>query len=256
MKNPSNGTAIMKNTTTPKLAETKQQTATHKNNPHSPLDTIILGAPGSGKGTQADRICAAYDIVHIATGDIFRENLKNETELGLLAKQYMNRGDLVPDEVTINMVRDRLARPDVKHGFILDGFPRTIPQVEALNAIMHEMRRQLSGVLYIKVADEEIVKRLSGRLVCRECGLTFHKEFNPFKSCPYHKCNGEHLYQRDDDKPEVVRARLQTYHKQTAPLVQYYNDAGLLVEIDGQGALDEVTERVMAVLDGWRQKRS
>ncbi len=209
---------------------------------------MLLGPPGSGKGTQADRLSEQFHLPHIATGDLFRENLKNETELGKLAKSYMERGDLVPDDVTVGMVRERLSRPDTANGFIFDGFPRTVAQAEALQAMLAEMGRQLAGVIHVKVSDEEIVRRLSGRLICRECQTPFHKTFNPFQTCPYNKCNGEYLYQRDDDKPETVRARLEVFRRQTAPLVDYYRQAGLLVEVDGEGDVATVAERMLAAV--------
>jgi adenylate kinase len=209
------------------------------------LDIVLLGAPGTGKGTQSQQICQQLHLTHIATGDLFRENLKNQTELGKLAKTFMDRGELVPDDVTEAMVRERLARPDTRHGFVLDGFPRTLSQAEALTDIMNSLNRRLDGVFYFKVPDEELVTRLSGRLICRECQVPFHKIHNPFQSCPYGKCHGEHLYQRDDDKEETIRARLKTFHRQTEPLIDYYREAGLLIEIDGQGELWEVTARVL-----------
>jgi adenylate kinase len=216
---------------------------------HHGQDMVLLGPPGSGKGTQAQILCNQFGLKHVATGDLFRENLKNETELGKLAKTYMDRGELVPDNVTEAMVRERLARPDIENGFLLDGFPRTLSQAEALMDILTSLGRRLDGVLYFNVLDEEIVDRLSGRLICRECQIPFHKTHNPFISCPLGKCNGQHLYQRDDDKEETIRARLKTYHRQTAPLVDYYRKLGLLVEIEGQGSLDEVTQRVIAAAD-------
>lgn len=212
------------------------------------LNLVLLGGPGSGKGTQANELKSEFNLQHISTGDLFRENLKKETDLGKLAKSYMNRGELVPDDVTEAMVEERLSRPDTKTGFILDGFPRTLAQAEALTDMMRNMQRQLDAVLYIKVSDEEIVERLSGRLICRECGATFHARFNPFKNCPYHKCQGQHLYQRDDDRPETIRARLKTFHIQTKPLINYYRNAGLLVEIEGEGDVSEVTKRVKAAV--------
>ncbi len=214
------------------------------------MNIVLLGAPGSGKGTQADRLCEQINVPHIATGDLFRENLKNETELGKLAQTYMDKGQLVPDDVTVAMVRERFSRPDARRGFVLDGFPRTLAQAEALTDLLQEMGRQLDLVLYIKVSDEEIVNRLSGRIICKECQTPFHKVFNPFKSCPFNKCEGEYLYQRDDDKPETVRARLETYHSQTEPLINYYQDAGLLAEIDGEGDVAEITARVLAATEG------
>jgi adenylate kinase len=209
------------------------------------MNLVLIGGPGAGKGTQAEKIATKFGMRHIATGDLFRENLKNETELGKLAKTYMNRGVLVPDDVTEAMVRERLARPDTANGVVFDGFPRTPAQAEALNDILTGLGRQLDGVLYIKVSDEEIVNRLSGRLICRECQTPFHKIYNPFKSCPFDKCHGEYLYQRDDDKEETIRARLEIFHQQTAPLIDYYREAGLLTAIDGEGELGEVSARVL-----------
>lgn len=210
------------------------------------LDLVLLGGPGSGKGTQAEQLTKHLNLPHIATGDLFRENLKQETDLGKLAKTYMNRGELVPDDVTESMVRERLTRPDTADGFILDGFPRTLPQAEALTEMLTEMQRRLAGVLYINVSDDEIVRRLSGRLICRNCQTPYHLEFKPPAQpgrCDV--CGGE-LYQRDDDNPETVRARLKTFHGQTAPLVDYYQAAGLLIEIDGEGDVAGVSERTLA----------
>lgn len=212
------------------------------------LDIILLGAPGSGKGTQAQHICSELNLPHIASGDLFRENLKNETELGKLAKTYMDRGELVPDDVTVAMVRERLSRPDASKGFVLDGFPRTLPQAEALTAMMAELNRQIDGVVYIKVSDEEIVKRLSGRWICRNCQTPYHTLYNPPKTpgvCDV--CGGE-LYQRDDDNPTTVRARLQTFHNQTESLIDYYRRAGLLIEVNGEGDVADITRRTLEVV--------
>jgi adenylate kinase len=212
------------------------------------VDIVLFGAPGSGKGTQAEQICNQFDLKHIATGDLFRENLKNQTELGKLAKTYMDKGELVPDDVTAAMLRERLAQPDTEGGIVLDGFPRTLPQAEALTEIMDSTERRIGGVLYIKVSDEELVNRLSGRWICRNCQTPFHTKFKPpAKEGVCDACGGE-LYQRDDDKPETVRARLKTFHKQTAPLIDYYTDAGLLTEVDGEGEVPEVTKRVVAAV--------
>jgi adenylate kinase len=210
------------------------------------LDLVLLGGPGSGKGTQAEQLTKRLNLPHIATGDLFRENLKHQTELGRLAKTYMDRGELVPDDVTESMVQERLARPDTADGFILDGFPRTLPQAEALTEMLTEMQRRLAGVLYINVSDEEIVRRLSGRLICRNCQTPYHLDFKPpAQPGRCDACGGE-LYQRDDDNPDTVRARLKTFHGQTAPLVDYYQAAGLLIEIDGEGDVAGVTERTLA----------
>jgi adenylate kinase len=217
------------------------------------LDIILLGAPGSGKGTQAQQLCHELNLVHIASGDLFRENLKNETELGKLAKTYMDRGSLVPDDVTVAMVRERLSRPDTAGGFVLDGFPRTLPQAEALTTLLQELDRQLDGVIYIKVSDDEIVKRLSGRWICRNCQTPYHTLYNPPRVAGVCDVCGGELYQRDDDNPTTVRARLQTYHTQTAPLIDYYTRAGLLVEIDGEGDVANVTRRTIEAARGLRK---
>ncbi|MEW5961639.1 MAG: adenylate kinase [Chloroflexota bacterium] len=210
------------------------------------MNIVLFGAPGSGKGTQAEHLCAALNLIHVSSGDLFRENLKNETGLGRLAKTYMDKGQLVPDDVTVAMVKERLGRPDAQAGVVLDGFPRTLPQAEALDRALAEMDRRVDGVVYIKVSDEEVVRRLSGRVICRECQTPFHQVFNPFKSCPFNKCHGEYLYQRDDDKPETVRARLATFYQQTAPLIDHYRQAGLLLEVEGEGEVADVTARTLA----------
>jgi len=209
------------------------------------LDLILLGAPGSGKGTQAKIIGERFNLKHIASGDLFRENLKNKTKLGQLAKSYMERGDLVPDDVTIAMLKDRLSRPDVQTGFILDGFPRTIAQAEALDLMMAEIEQHIAAALYLNVPDDVIVERLSGRLICRSCQTPFHLKFNPpDKEGVCNVCGGE-LYQRDDDKPETVRARLEIYHSQTEPIVDYCKKKGTLVEIDGVGSFSKISERLI-----------
>ena len=206
---------------------------------------VLLGPPGAGKGTQAERLEEALKLPHVASGDLFRENLKNETELGLLAKKYMDKGDLVPDDVTIAMVRDRLQRPDCDQGAILDGFPRTQAQAQALDRMLADMGRRLDGVLYIAVPDEELVRRLSGRWICRQCQTPYHTIFSPpAQEGVCDACGGE-LYQRDDDKPETVRARLKVYHQQTSPLIDYYRQAGLLVEVDGAGDIETVSTALL-----------
>ncbi len=214
------------------------------------MNIVLLGGPGSGKGTQAEHLQAVLGLTHVASGDLFRENLKEQTELGRLAEEYMSRGELVPDTVTVAMVRERLQRPDVKNGVIFDGFPRTQPQAQALSEMLDELGEKIDGVLYIDVSDDEIVRRLSGRLICKECQTPFHQIFNPFKTCPDDKCQGEYLYQRDDDKPETVRARLKVYHEQTAPLIEYYQKAGLLVTVTGEGSIEEVKDAVLAAAQG------
>ncbi|MEO6060539.1 MAG: adenylate kinase [Thermoflexales bacterium] len=209
------------------------------------LDLVLLGGPGSGKGTQAERLRARFGLAHIATGDLFRDNLKNATELGRLARAYMDRGELVPDEVAEAMVEERLARPDARDGFVLDGFPRTVPQAQALDEMLARMRRRLEGVLFVNVSDEAIVGRLSGRLVCRACQTPYHIKFNPPKVAGIcDKCGGE-LYRRDDDNPDTIRARLKVFHQQTEPLIDYFSEAGLLHELDGEGDVADVTGRTL-----------
>jgi adenylate kinase len=206
---------------------------------------VLLGPPGAGKGTQAERLENALKLPHVASGDLFRENMKNATQLGLLAKKYIDQGQLVPDDVTIAMVRERLQRSDCDQGAILDGFPRTQPQAESLDKMLAEMGQKLDGVLYIAVPDEELVRRLSGRWICRQCQTPYHAIFSPpAKEGVCDECGGK-LYQRDDDRPETVRARLKVYHQQTAPLIDYYRQAGLLVEVDGAGDIETVSTALL-----------
>ena len=204
------------------------------------MDLVLLGAPGSGKGTQADHLRRELGLAHIASGDLFRDHLKRKTALGNQASDYMTRGALVPDAVTIAMLRERVTQPDTADGVLLDGFPRTMQQAIALNEMMAGLGRDLSGVLYLEIPDEELVERLSGRLICRECQIPFHRVSNPFRTCPTGRCAGEHLYQRTDDTPETVRARLITYHHQTAPVIDYYRLVNLLITVPGSGAVDAV----------------
>jgi adenylate kinase len=213
-----------------------------------PKYIILLGPPGSGKGTQAAQLREALDLPHIASGDLFRYNLNHETELGLKAKTYMDRGELVPDDVTIAMVMERLGQSDCANGALLDGFPRTIAQAQALDQALGEQGRAISVVPLIAVPDEVVIERLSGRLICRECQDSFHKIFNPFQACAHDKCQGEHLYQRDDDKPETVRSRIQVYQAQTSPLIEYYQKKGLLVEINGDQSLKDVQADLQAAI--------
>ena len=214
------------------------------------LDLVLLGGPGSGKGTQAEQLSKQFKLPHIATGDLFRDNLKNATDLGKLAKTYMDRGELVPDDVTEAMVEERLSRPDTHDGFILDGFPRTLPQAQALMEMMAGLQRRITGVLYINVSDEAIVNRLSGRLICRNCQAPYHQQFKPPQQPDVCDNCGGALYQRDDDNPNTVRARLRTFHGQTEPLIEYYDKAGLLHEISGEGEVSQVVERsISAVRD-------
>ena len=214
-----------------------------------PLFIILLGPPGAGKGTQARRLAETLGLPHISSGDLFREHLKKQTPLGQLAQQYMAKGELVPDEVTIGMVRDRLAQPDAQQGAILDGFPRTPAQAEALDALLAE-RRPRVVVPYIRVPEDELVARLSGRLTCRAHGHIFHVRYNPPKQpgvCDY---DGSELYQREDDKPETVRRRIQVYQTQTAPLIDYYRQRGLLVEVNGNAPMDQVTQALLDAVRG------
>ncbi len=206
---------------------------------------VLLGPPGVGKGTQAERIQKELKLAHVASGDLFRENMSNETELGVLAKTYIDKGDLVPDEVTIAMVKDRIQRPDCAHGVLFDGFPRTLPQAEGLDKMLADDGYRLDGVLYLYASDEVLVKRLSGRRICRNCQTPYHIVFNPpAKQGVCDVCGGE-LYQRDDDKPETVLARLQVYHNQTAPLIDYYRQAGLLKEVDGVGDMETISAAII-----------
>ena len=210
---------------------------------------VLVGPPGAGKGTQAKYLAKHFAIPQISTGDIFRANVAEQTELGREAKRYMDAGDLVPDEVTIAMVRDRIGQDDAAGGFLLDGFPRNVAQAEALNEILGRMNAPLDAVLELKVDDEEVVRRLSGRRTCRQCGHVWHQEFDPPKEdgvCD--KCGGQ-LFQRDDDQPETVQHRLDIYQEQTAPLVGFYHDNGLLKAIEAMGPVDDVTKRAIEALE-------
>jgi adenylate kinase len=207
-----------------------------------------VGPPGAGKGTQAQFVAAHLAVPQISTGDIFRANVSQGTPLGQEAKKFMDAGDLVPDEVTIGMVRDRLAEKDTERGFLLDGFPRTVPQAEELDRILADMGTKLDVVLELVVDDDEVVRRLSGRRTCRNCGHNWHVDFDPpTKEGTCDNCGGE-LFQRDDDQPETIRHRLEVYAEQTAPLIGYYAARGILVGIDATGPVDDVTERASAAL--------
>jgi adenylate kinase len=205
------------------------------------MNLVLLGPPGAGKGTQAERLAEEFKLPHVASGDLFRENLKNKTELGMLANRYIAEGELVPDDVTIAMIRDRLKQPDCEEGVILDGFPRTLAQAEGLKEIFAGLGRTLDGVLYIAVSDEELVHRLSGRRICRRCQTPYHVQFKPPQKQGVCDTCGAEIYQRDDDKPETVRARLGVYHQQTSPLIDFYRQYGLLTEVDGSGDIETVS---------------
>ena len=212
------------------------------------MKMVMLGAPGAGKGTQAIKIADKYDIPHISTGDIFRANIKGGTELGQKAKSYIDKGELVPDEVTIGMLLDRIAQDDCKNGYVLDGFPRTIPQAESLTEALKSQGDQIDFALNIDVPDEAIIERMSGRRACPKCGATYHIVYAAPKTeniCD--KC-GTELIIRSDDKPETVKDRLNVYHQQTEPLIAYYKAAGVLREVDGTQELPKVFEDVVAIL--------
>lgn len=212
------------------------------------MKIIMLGAPGAGKGTQAKKIAAKYGIPHISTGDIFRANIKNGTELGKKAKTYMDQGMLVPDEITIDILIDRIHKEDCKNGYVLDGFPRTISQAEALDHVLSGLNEKVDHAIEVNVPDENIVKRMSGRRACLNCGATYHIVHAPSKEeniCD--ACGGE-LILRDDDKPETVLKRLGVYHNQTKPLIDYYKEEGILTTVDGTAALEDVFKAIIAIL--------
>jgi adenylate kinase len=212
------------------------------------MNVILLGPPGSGKGTQAQKIGEQCHIPQISTGDILRGAVKEQTPLGVEAQGYMDQGRLVPDEVVVGIVQERLMASDCNGGFILDGFPRTLPQAEALDVTLGEMKREIDHVISIEVDNEELLKRLTGRRTCRTCGAMFHLMFNPPKKdgiC--NQCGGE-LYQRDDDQEATIRARLQVYEDQTAPLIAYYRNKGLLRTIDGVGAIEEIFREIVKAI--------
>jgi len=215
-----------------------------------PRFIVLLGPPASGKGTQAARLREALNLPHVASGDLFRENLKNETELGLQAKVYIDRGELVPDDVTIAMVMERLDQPDCLNGALLDGFPRTIAQAEALDQALAALGHKISLVLYITAPDGVLTERVSGRRLCRVCGESYHVRFNPPERHGVCDKDGGELYQRDDDKPETVRKRLKVYWRQTSPLIDYYRRQGALVDINGDQPIDAVEADLRAAVTG------
>jgi adenylate kinase len=214
----------------------------------SELNLVLLGPPGSGKGTQGERLQEELRLPYYATGDILRAAVREGTELGLAAKDYMDRGDLVPDEVIVGMIGERIDSSEAADGFILDGFPRTAPQAEALAEKLNELGRELTAVLLIEVSDEEVVRRLGGRRTCVENGHVFHIEFNPPAEAGICDVDGSKLITRDDDKPEVIRHRLEQYHEKTAPLIEHYDSQSLLRQIDGSAPPDEVEDEIRRTL--------
>lgn len=213
------------------------------------MNIILMGLPGAGKGTQASEIVKKFPIPHISTGDMFRKAIKDETDLGKEAKSYMDRGELVPDEVTVGIVKERISEDDAKKGFLLDGFPRTIEQAEALNNIMSELDRNIDAVINIEVPEEELMNRLTGRRICEKCGTTYHLVFNPPKVDGVCDIDGGKLYQRKDDNTETVSNRLSVNVKQSKPILEYYDEKGVLKNIDGAKDIDEVTKDVIDILD-------
>lgn len=213
------------------------------------MNLILLGAPGAGKGTQAKRIVEKYGIPQISTGDMLREAVAKGTELGKKAKEYMDQGKLVPDDIVIGIVRERLQQPDCKKGFILDGFPRTLAQAEALEGMLRELGRKIDAVINVAVPEEEVVKRIVNRRTCRKCGAVYHLIYAPPKvngKCD--KCGGE-LYQRDDDKEETVRERFRVYRKNTEPLIEFYRKKGILYDVDGTKDIDGVWKEIEGILE-------
>jgi len=213
------------------------------------MNLILFGPPGAGKGTQAKKLAETYSIPHISTGDILRDNVQKGTELGLEAKKYMDSGELVPDDVLIGLIKVRLSEPDANHGYLLDGYPRTKPQADALTDILEKISKPIDYVLNIDVQDEELVRRLSNRRICNNCGASYHLEFNPPKTnANCDSCEGK-LYQRDDDKEEVILQRLSVYKKQTQPLIKYYDDQNILVTIDGKGQVEDIFNKITDILN-------
>ncbi len=213
------------------------------------MKIIMLGAPGAGKGTQAKMIAEKFSIPHISTGDIFRANIKNGTELGKKAKEYMDKGQLVPDELTVEILLDRVANEDCKNGYVLDGFPRTIPQADVLDKELTKLGDKVDFAINVDVPDENIVRRMSGRRACLKCGATYHIEHIPPKKEGICDTCGSELVQRDDDKPETVQNRLSVYHEQTQPLIDYYNKKNILKTVDGTKDMQEVFSDIVNILN-------
>lgn len=212
------------------------------------MKVIMLGAPGAGKGTQAKKIAEKWQIPHISTGDIFRMNIKNGTDLGMEAKKYMDQGLLVPDELTVKILLDRVAQPDCKDGYVLDGFPRTIPQAEVLDEALNKLGEKIDYAVDVDVPDENIVNRMSGRRACLSCGATYHITYAPSKKEGVCDSCGSELVLRDDDKPETVQKRLGVYHQQTQPLIEYYTKKNILKSVDGTKDMEEVFQSIVSIL--------
>ena len=212
------------------------------------MKIIMLGAPGAGKGTQAKMLAEKYGIPHVSTGDIFRANIKNQTELGMEAKKYIDQGLLVPDELTVKILLDRVAKDDCKNGYVLDGFPRTIPQAEVLDKAVSELNESIDFAINVDVKDENIIRRMSGRRACLKCGATYHIEHIPPKQEGICDTCGSELVLRDDDKPETFKKRLEVYHEQTQPLIDYYNKKGILREVDGSQDMKDVFNAIVSIL--------
>ncbi|WP_164670696.1 adenylate kinase [Virgibacillus doumboii] len=213
------------------------------------MNLILMGLPGAGKGTQAEKINEQYNIPHISTGDMFRLAIKEGTELGKKAKAYMDQGELVPDEVTIGIVKERLSKDDCKDGFLLDGFPRTIAQAEALQSLLSEMNESIDFCLHVDVPEEKLVERLTGRRVCPECGATYHVMYNPPEKDGVCDRDGSELIQREDDQADTVRNRLDVNIKQTKPLLEFYQEKGYLVTVDGDQEIDQVFQDIQAKIE-------
>jgi adenylate kinase len=215
------------------------------------MNIALFGPPGAGKGTQAKELSKHYGIPHISTGDILRANVRDGTELGLKAKEYMDKGDLVPDEVLIGLIKNRITDSDCESGYLLDGYPRTIPQADALKSILDEISKPLDAVLNVDVSDDELVARLGGRRTC-SCGESYHLKFNPPVNDGVCNACGSELYQRDDDMEDVIRQRLSTYNKKTKPLINYYQNAGILVNINGENTVAAVFADILMVMDQYK----
>lgn len=213
---------------------------------------IFLGPPGAGKGTQAEKICSTYNVIQLSTGDILRANRKAGTELGKKAQTYMDAGELVPDQLIIDMIKEELKKPELSSGYLLDGFPRTVPQAEALDSLLADMGQKLDTVLVLEVPSEELITRLTARRTCRVCGKSYHLVFNPPKQDGICDLEGGELYQRDDDKEEPIKNRLKVYEAQTMPLIEYYGAKNMAEKVDGVGKLDDIFGRIKTILDKYK----